>query len=34
MSFFTCFWLLPQKLHLNKSLDSPMRAMTSTSLAH
>src|SRR5689334_24206002 len=26
MSFFTCFWLLPQKEHLSRSPPSPMRA--------
>ena len=26
MSFLTCFWLLPQKEHLTRSLLSPMRA--------
>src|SRR5690606_14916374 len=27
MSFFTCFWLLPQNEHLSRSPPSPMRAM-------
>jgi hypothetical protein len=27
MSFFTCFWLFPQKEHFSKSPPSPMRAM-------
>src|SRR5919107_3961732 len=26
MSFFTCFWLLPQKEHFSRSPPSPMRA--------
>src|SRR5262245_38205520 len=26
MSFFTCFWLFPQKEHLRRSPPSPMRA--------
>src|SRR5450631_2897534 len=26
MSFFTCFWLFPQKEHLSRSPPSPMRA--------
>src|SRR5471032_1165314 len=26
MSFLTCFWLLPQKEHFNRSPPSPMRA--------
>src|SRR5438067_714908 len=28
MSFFTCFWLFPQKEHLSRSPPSPIRAMT------
>ena len=27
MSFLTCFWLLPQKEHLSRSLPSPTRAI-------
>src|SRR6478752_10517712 len=26
MSFLTCFWLFPQKLHLSRSPPSPIRA--------
>src|SRR5262245_55867765 len=33
MSFLTCFWLLPQKEHFNRSPPSPMRA-TSFLLLH
>src|SRR5215203_4971062 len=29
MSFFTCFWLLPQNEHLSRSPPSPMRATRS-----
>src|SRR3954447_9636881 len=28
MSFFTCFWLFPQKEHFSRSPPSPIRAMT------
>jgi hypothetical protein len=27
MSFFTCFWLFPQKEHFSRSPPSPIRAM-------
>jgi hypothetical protein len=26
MSFFTCFWLFPQKEHFSRSPPSPIRA--------
>jgi hypothetical protein len=28
MSFFTCFWLFPQKEHLSRSPPSPIRGMS------
>src|SRR4051812_9119053 len=31
MSFFTCFWLFPQKEHLSRSPPSPMRAKSGPS---
>jgi hypothetical protein len=28
MSFFTCFWVLPQKEHFSRSLVSPILVMS------
>src|SRR5919112_1787800 len=34
MSFFTCFWLFPQKEHFSRSPPSPMRAMSADPVSH